>query len=179
MLLSMNEISTALAARFSHFDGEMDDMILTCGGFDITEIERLERDMAVVFPGDFKDFLMCYNLNNFSLGSVVFGHGGHYIDKLRGLNSRNELSQWWGKGERPADLFVIAYNDPYTICLNTGDSKVYAVTSGSVFTCLKPVAKNFTLFFRGVASAFLNPSLASFIEIEVGSQCSEFWIMMR
>lgn len=176
MLLNLSEILTALESKFSPFKGEMDDLILMRGGCDINEINELEHELNVILPDDFKDFLINYNVDNFSLGSIAFGNGSSYIHKLGELNSRNELSQWWGKGERPSNLLVIAYNDPYTICLNVNNGEVYAVTPESGLNNLKPIAKNFTLFFRGVANIFLGHSAISIVEVEVESKCNEFWV---
>lgn len=85
------------------------------------------------------------------------------------------MSQWWGEGKRPCDLLVIAYNDPYTVFLNVKNGEVYAVTPESGFKGVTPIAKNFTLFFRGVASVFLSRSPVSSVDVEVGSESKEFW----
>lgn len=175
MLLDLDEISAALTVRFSPFGEELADMILTHGGVDLADIELLERELAVVLPDDFRLFLMNYSLDNFSLGSFAFGQGTPYVIKLKELNTENELNQWWGAGERPADLLVIAYSDPYTLCLNTTSGAIYAVTAASDLSDLSAIAKSFDLFFRGAASVFLGAIPAADAGVAANGKDDDFW----
>ncbi|CNH96767.1 Uncharacterised protein [Yersinia aldovae] len=178
MLLTIEEIESQLDEKFSPFDGEMDDLILTKRKSPISNLEFSEKILHVKFPSDFASFLKKYNVDNFSLGNVAFGSGGNYLDKIIALNDEDNFSHWWVGNSRPQGVIVIALSDPYAILLNTIDCKIYAITSEEKIIDQKPIALGFNTFFRGVGSVFLKACSRDEIESLVGSKNSDFWAVI-
>ncbi|MGG7670780.1 SMI1/KNR4 family protein [Yersinia sp. J1] len=178
MLLTIEEIESQLDKKFSPFDGEMDDLILTKRKFPISNLESSEKTLDITFPSDFVSFLKKYDIDNFSLGNVAFGSGGDYLEKIIALNDKDNFSHWWVGNTRPRGVIVIALSDPYAILLNTNDCKIYAITSEERASDREPIAIDFNKFIRGVGSVFLKACSRNEIEILVGSKNSEFWTVI-
>lgn len=175
MLLTIEEIEFQLDKKFSPFDGEMDDLILTKRKSPISNLESSEKALDIIFPSDFVSFLKKYNVDNFSLGNVAFGSGSDYLDKITALNDEGNFSHWWVGNNKPKGVIVIALSDPYAILLNTVDCKIYAITSEEKTIDREPVAVDFNTFIRGVGSVFLKACSRNEIESLVGSKNSDFW----
>jgi len=178
MLLTIEEIESRLDKKFSPFDGEMDDLILTKRKLPISNLESSEKTLDVKFPSDFTSFLKKYDVDNFSLGNVAFGSGGDYLDKIIDLNDKDNFSHWWVGNNRPQGVIVVALSDPYTILLNTIDCKIYAITSEEKIIDREPIAVDFNTFVRGVGSVFLKACSRNEIESLVGSKNSDFWTVI-
>ncbi|ACX90041.1 hypothetical protein [Pectobacterium parmentieri] len=175
MLLELTEIESKLHEKFSIFEGDMDDLTMKKGGFSIDEVGTLEKRLNITLHDKFKKFVLNYNLNDFSLGSFMFGNGGSYLDKLFELNSKNDLIQWWGEGERPKNLLLVTYNDPYSVLLEVDSGRIYAITDESDLNNIKPISFDFCFFFRGVGTSFLNKIDSTDVEKLVGSEDKFFW----
>ncbi|AOR63357.1 hypothetical protein [Pectobacterium wasabiae] len=175
MLLELTEIESKLHEKFSIFEGEMDDLMMKKGGFSIDEVHALEKRLDIKLHDEFKKFVLNYSLDDFSLGSFMFGDGGNYLDKLFELNSKNDLVQWWGKADRPKNLLLVAYNDPYSILLEVDSGRIYAITNESDLNNIKPISFDFCFFFRGVGTTFLNKVNPTDVEGLVGSEDKFFW----
>ncbi|WP_088244112.1 SMI1/KNR4 family protein [Enterobacter sichuanensis] len=154
MLLTINEIEVKLHEKFSPFNGEMDDLILKKRMAPVNNIKQSEERLGVDFPKEFIEFVNNYDIDNFSLGNISFGHGDDYLEKVVRINS-DEFNHWWIGEHRPDGVICIAISDPYTIMLNTHDGKVYAITSEQTMDGWESIADNFELFIRGVGSHFL------------------------
>ena len=174
MLLTTNEIEAKLHEKFSPFDGEMGDLILKRRTTSVKNIKFAENMLGINFPEDFVDFLMKYNIDDFSLGSISFGNGGDYLEKIVRINN-DDFNHWWVGEHRPNDVICIAISDPYTILLNVRNGKVYAITSEQSMDEQEPIANNFELFIRGVGSHFLKSCLPSEIIKLTGSTNISFW----
>lgn len=177
MLLELSEIAFKLHEKFSPFDGEMESFIMKSGGASVDEIADLENKLNVKLHNKFKGFVLKYNLNDFSLGSFVFGNGGSYLEKIFELNNENDLTQWWGTGKRPDNFLLVTYNDPYSILLDMKNGKVYAMTSESDLNNIECISSDFCLFCRGVGTLFLNnqKTRPGNLERFVGSKNDAFW----
>ena len=79
MLLTINEIKVKLNEKFSPFNGEMDDLILEKRMVPVNNIKHSEERLGVNFPKDFIEFVNNYDIDNFSLGNISFGHGDDYL----------------------------------------------------------------------------------------------------
>ncbi|ACZ76169.1 Cell wall assembly/cell proliferation coordinating protein, KNR4-like protein [Dickeya parazeae Ech586] len=175
MLLDLSEIESKLYEKFSPFGGEMDDLIMKAGGGSIDDVIDLEKKLNVKLHDKFKNFVLKYDLGNFSLGSFIFGDDGDYLGKIFELNSENDFTQWWGKGARPENLLLVTYNDPYSILLDLNSGKVYAITSETDLNEMKHISSDFFLFCRGVSTMFLNKPNPIDVEKLVGSENKFFW----
>ena len=94
MLLTINEIEVRLHGKFSPFNGEMDDLILKKRMAPVNNIKHSEERLGVNFPKDFIEFVNNYDIDNFSLGNISFGHGDDYLEKIVRINN-DEFNHWW------------------------------------------------------------------------------------
>lgn len=174
MLLTINEIEVMLHEKFSPFNVEMDDLILKKRMVPANNIKHSEEGLGSNFPKDFIDFVNNYDIDNFSLGNLSFGHGDDYLEKIVRINS-DEFNHWWIGEHRPDGVICIAISDPYTILLNTHDGKVYAITSEQTMDGWESIADNFELFIRGVGSYFLKACPLTEIIKSTGAIDISFW----
>lgn len=179
MLLPIEEIERRLSEKFLPFDKEMDlgYLILKKRTTAAGGIEVVARALGIVFPEAFTMLVSYYDFDDFSLGNVQFGSGGEeYIHSLIAANEPGDFSQWWTGDARPEGIIVIAQTDPYTILLNTLDGAVYSMTSESTMDDFERIAASFSLFIRGLGTAFLKVGTADEIQKAVGAQVgSSFW----
>lgn len=176
MLLSFEEIETFSKLKFGENSDlselELAELILIPQKRDVTEdLGKIETKLNIIIPLDFKKFISKYNLDEFSLGSIAFG-SGNYLNQISELNSENNFNNWWGCGERPRNLLLFAYNDPYSIVIDCISGEIEAFTSEDNRT---KVASNFNLFFRGIGTVAFTLQKLSDIESEVGALNHEFW----
>jgi hypothetical protein len=175
MLLSIDEIESQLNEKFSHFDGEMDDLILKKQLKPELDVAFVEMQLDIKLPDEFVEFIRTYDIDDFSLCNISFGSGKNYLSRLIELNEGNNLNHWWIGSSRPHGIIVIALSDPYTILLNTINEQVYAITDESTMNGWLSVAKSFTLFIRGIGSIFLKKADAFEVESFMGGDDKVFW----
>ncbi|QJP75930.1 SMI1/KNR4 family protein [Enterobacter cloacae] len=174
MLLTINEIEVKLHEKFSPFNGEMDDLILKKEFRLINNIKLSEEKLRVNFSKDFIKFVNNYDIDNFSLGNISFGHGGDYLEKIISINN-DEFNHWWIGKHRPDGVICVAISDRYTILLNNHDGKVYALTSEHTMDGWESIADSFELFIRGVGSHVLKTYSISEIIKLTGASDTAFW----
>ncbi|GKX59011.1 SMI1/KNR4 family protein [Leminorella grimontii] len=178
MLLTIEEIARRLSEKFQPLVEELDlgDLLLKKRTTESDSAE-VERVLGIALPDEFKDIISHYDFDDFSLGNVHFSSGEKgYVQQLIAVNEPDDFSQWWTGDTRPEGIIVIALTDPYTLLLNTLDGAVYAMTSESSMEDVERVASSFSLFIRGVGSAFFDVGGADEIPKAVGAQAStSFW----
>ncbi|EPA3073006.1 TPA: SMI1/KNR4 family protein [Enterobacter cloacae] len=174
VLLTINEIEVRLHEKFSSFNGGMDDFILKKRMAPVNNIKHSEERLGVNFPKDFIEFVNSYDIDNFSLGNISFGHGDDYLEKIVRINN-DEFNHWWIGEHRPDGVICIAISDPYTILLNTHNGKVYAITSEQTMDGRESIADSFELFIRGVGSHFLKACPLTEIIKSTGANDISFW----
>ena len=175
MLLTVNEIEQKLVNKFSSFTNEMDDLILKKRECPPGNLVIFEKELHVKLPADFFMFLNRYDLDNFSLGNFAFGSGSDYINKLIQINNGDDINHWWSESTRPAELILIAISDPYSIIINTVDSKLYAISSEPNEMDLRPISDSFELFFRALGTLFLKCGNPDGIVVYTGAKNQNFW----
>ena len=174
VLLTINEIEVRLHEKFSSFNGGMDDFMLKKRMAPVNNIKHSEERLGVNFPKDFIEFVNNYDIDNFSLGNISFGHGDDYLEKIVRINN-DEFNHWWIGEHSPVGAICIAISDPYTILLNAHDGKVYAITSEQTMDGRESIADSFELFIRGVGSHFLKACPLTEIIKSTGVNDISFW----
>jgi hypothetical protein len=174
VLITINEIEVKLNEKFSPFNREMDDLILKKRISPVNNIKLSEERLRVNFPKDFIEFVNNYDVDNFSLGNISFGHGGDYLEKIVSINN-DQFNHWWIGEHRPDGVLCVAISDPYTILLNTHDGKAYAITSEQTLDGWESIANSFELFIRGVGSHILKTCPLSEIIKLTGASDTSFW----
>lgn len=173
MLPDTEQIATALLEKIEpiNTEGDFDDLILR---------RRKDRPSATetaylqAFPKEFSEFVARFDLDHFSIGNIDFGRGS-YFDFLVETNKVDEFGMgWWGKGDRPAHLHLIATSDPHSIIIDNNNGKIHAIDENSRFDEFI-LATGFDLFFRCVGSKLLGKiSIAQAMTLSA-SNCVEFW----
>ena len=176
MLLSFEEIEIFSKQKFGKNSDlselELTDLILIQQKRDVTEdLKKVEVNLNITIHPELKKFILKYNVDEFSLGNIAFG-SGNYLNQISELNSENDFNQWWGCGDRPKNLLLFAYNDPYSVVIDCTNGEIEVFTSEDSRT---KVASNFNLFFRGIGTVVFTLQKLSDIESEVGALNHEFW----
>ena len=182
-LMSIDEIKQGLDDYEWPPDLDFDDIRLKEPGLGSAEIERCEEGLTVRFPPDFRRFIARFDVGSLTIGAVSFCHTGDVVREVTDKNTRDPLGcAWWGNGERPPSLLMIAGTDPYTIVLDTGSNEVHSLDPELGISEMRVIASDFDLFLRGIGTVFLrrvndrlDDPLSASIHERVGSQHLQFW----
>lgn len=178
MLLSIEEIKNGLNKEFLSLEPMITGLRFIEKKTKIDEIENIEKRLDVVFPDSFCSLISQYDFGDFSIGPIVFGSSGNYLNDLLNFNS----GIWWGEGERPNNKVVIAISDPYTFILDAESESISVITSELNWYEAKIISSNFTLFFCGIGTVYLLRTketpriIANQVSKAVGSQDNKFWL---
>ncbi|UOO89338.1 SMI1/KNR4 family protein [Vitreoscilla massiliensis] len=160
MLLTYAEIETALLRHFAHVvdDDEildLHDLLLIPHLLSPNEaIVAFEQALAVVLPHEFVQFLNHYQVDDFAIANVQFGHGENYLHHVWQMNQAGIINSWWQGDKRPVNRILIAIAETHAIILDVTSGEVLAVDSEEKDAVL--LACGFDDFFRAVASVYLN-----------------------
>jgi hypothetical protein len=175
-LKTMQEIRRDLDETFLPLEARgITGMRLLDGGLPEETIARFEERLGTLpWPAEFREFLCRYDFGDLTLGLVHFCGNGRYLDSLAMFNS---------SPRRPPELLVVASSDPHLILLNLDDGSVLALANDLGWDATMPVARDFELFMRGLATMAeararraAPPSLAKAIAAEVGAPESPYWL---
>ena len=160
MLLTYAEIEIALLRHFAHVvdDDEILDLhdllliphLLTPSA----AIAEFEQAMAVTLPQAFVQFLSHYQVDDFAIANVQFGHGEDYLHHVFQMNQAGIVNPWWQGNKRPVNRLLIAIAEAHAIILDVASGEVFAVGNEGDEAVL--LARGFEDFFRAVASVHLN-----------------------
>ncbi len=117
------------------------------------EFEEIERVLGRGLPSDFLQLALTYDLGGFELGGVVFGDGSDFATFL--LRQITDPQATWGTSVRPPDLLLVGGTDGYLILLDCYDGRVMACLRDARVDERRVVASDFSKFFRGLATLFL------------------------
>lgn len=180
MLLSIEDIKSGLDKEFLPLEPMVTGLRLVGKITEIDEVEDTEKRLGVTFPNTFSSLIRQYNFGYFTLGPIIFGSSGNYLNDLLDINS----GVWWGRGQKPNDKIVIAISDHYTFILDVKNESVSVITSELNWDDAKVISSNFYLFFCGIVTIFLlrnqqsSEEIAKQVSNAVGSQYNEFWFKL-
>lgn len=178
-LLSVEEIQEELEKEFLPLEPMLSGFRLVCNKLQEKNIADTEVKLSMHFPIVFRKLISSFDFGNLTIGPVVFCAKGDYLNELIDLN---ENVYWWGSGQKPSNLIMIANSDPFAILLDETEGKVLAMDSELGWQKPIVIAKDFYNFIRGVGTVMLRRNntndksqLAQIVHEEVGSQSYEFW----
>lgn len=178
-LLTIDEIQAGLDDAFL----PLEPMITGCRLFKRTlatmSVDHVETSLATRLPRELRDFLCRYDLGSLTIGPIVFGVDCSYLGNVIEWNTN---TRWWGIGQRPAELLMIAISDPFALLLNTRTGGVLAMDTERSWQDAPIIATSFCTFFRGIGTVMLSRNatvdhveLARAVSVIVGSGDVAFW----
>ena len=186
MLLEITDIQTRLDEQFLPLEPMLTGFRLVSTEVQPEDIERLERQLNVVLPEEFRSMLQRFDFGRFTIGAIAFCNTGDYLSWTI-ENNRDDLTNdypWWGSGKRPSELLLVANSDPYAVLANCSTGVISAFKHGASWSDdAIVVADNFAQFVRGLGTVFLqrnaeggNSGLADDVSTEVGwGRGKVFW----
>ena len=179
-LLTIEEIQRGLDIEFAPLEPALTGYRLLPKTTDENKVKAVEHQLRVIFPDEFRKSISEFDFGNLTIGPVAFCFAGDYLKELIDLNSG---TRWWGSGDRPRDLLMVANSDPFAILLNVDDGSVHAMDSQQGVQSGFKIAENFRLFFLGLGTAMLKRNevpdpyaFATDIGSTVGSGPLDFWM---
>lgn len=158
-LLSLNDIQRGLIEQYEALDGEIAELNMKASSLSDDEIDNFAATLNIELPKSFKELVLKYDFGRLSIGGVVFGHTGNYLEFLKSSN-RLDMSpdwsrweQWWGQGVRPQAYLMIANTDGYVILLNTTDGSIVAYLRSEDWNTNRRIADDFEQFVRGAGTS--------------------------
>ena len=181
-LLSFKEIQKGLDKEFIPLEPILKGYRLRKGGMDENIISNCESTLSVGFPSDFRRLISIYDFGSLTIGPVAFCATGDYSNELIDYN---EHVAWWGGGQRPLNLIMIANSDPFAILINVNTSEILALDAELGWKNSVRVSESFEMFVRGIGTVILlrnnaddKEKLAKSVHDAVGSQHLNFWITL-
>ena len=186
MLLEIDDIQNRLDEQFLPLEPMLTGFRLVSTKIAPDDADRLELKLKVVLSEPFKELLLRFNLGEFTIGPIAFCSTGNYLSWLI-ENNRDDASQhysWWGSGQRPSDVLLIANSDPYAVLLDNATEAISAFKHGESWNDdTIVVANDFGRFIRGLGTVFLqrsdeggNEDLADEVSNDVGGGSDNlFW----
>ncbi|MDO4878240.1 MAG: SMI1/KNR4 family protein [Neisseria sp.] len=147
------------------------------------QISNTEQTLGITFPPAFKNTISTYDLGNFEINDIHFGHTGDYLAELSALNTPDPWGGKWWQGEtRPSDIIAIALSDPHTYLLDCQNGRIYALLSDDEWEKWRIIAQDFPTFLRIMATIAINntegrPQANDLSQIlsATSSQAEHFW----
>ncbi|ANF96468.1 SMI1/KNR4 family protein [Paenibacillus bovis] len=175
-MLTLSEIKQKLDDKFIPLQDIVNGLRLMERKQNVTaQVRQLEQQLGMSLPADFADFVHAYDLDNFGLCNVTFGTENDYVKWVLDINTTSGFDRWWSGSERPAALICIALSDPYTLLLNLQTNEVYAMTSETQDGEWQRVASHFSLFIRGLGTAYLESVSPKQLAQETEAETLNFW----
>lgn len=178
-LLSVDDIRAGLDRQYSPLEPALVGFRLIERPAPAGAIKHAEQALAVAFPENFRELIARFDFGNLTIGPIVFGICGDYLAEIAGLNQK---TGWWGRGERPDNLLMIANSDPFAILMDTRSGCVYALDPELGPQGTYKIADTFLSFFLGVGTTVLmrqqvedRSGLATAVSVGVGSEHAPFW----
>jgi hypothetical protein len=144
-------------------------------------IVELEAVLKVALPKSFPDLLTRFRFGGLSIGGVFFGRFDRYDEYLVTMNAESQFP-WWGGGERPGDLVLIAGTDGYVVLLDVKTGRILAYDRNGNWTEAEEIASSFETFVRAAARVWFEESIpdpmafADLLSREAGGiSPSRFW----
>ena len=178
-LLSISDIQQGLDRKFVPLEPLLTGLRLIPANVPQTALEESERQLATPFPAAFRDLIKAFDFGRLTIGPVAFGHTGDYLKELTHLNTQ---VRWWGEGQRPAHLLLVANSDPYAILLDTGTGGVRAMDPGRDRKTSTDIGNGFQTYIRALGTAILRRervvdklSFAKELLADVGGADLAYW----
>lgn len=186
MLLELTEIQTRLDEQFLPLEPMLTGFRLVTSPVTQADVERMERQLGVVFPVACSSLVRRFDFGRFTIGPMQFGYSGDFLAEVVEMNQEGEADGncWWGGGARPRDLLLIAGSDPNSLLLNCRTGTVSALQNWEPWPAGEiVVAQDFERLLRGLGTAFLqrnpaggNAELADEVSRDVGvGEENSFW----
>jgi hypothetical protein len=151
-LLTINEIQHGLDKEFLPLEPMLTGFRLVNGGMLETSLIESEKQLGVTLPLAFRDMIKTFNFGRLTIGPVVFCNAGDYLKELVELNTS---INWWGEGQRPINLLMVANSDPYAILLNVNTGHILAMDVERGWQHAMHIANGFDVYLRGVGTTML------------------------
>lgn len=178
-LMSLDKIQKGLDEEFLPLEPIIEGFRLKKLDPDDNALDKVETEISVLFPSDFRRIISTYDFGNFTIGPIAFCATGDYGAELI---EYNQSVAWWGEGLRPANLIMIANSDPHAIILDVSSGEMLVIDPEVGASRAKTVASSFDAFVRGAGSVFLlrnnsanRADLAKSINDIAGSHDNDFW----
>lgn len=181
-LLTFEEIQEGLDKIFIPLEPMLDGYRLKKADKVVDILSKCEPILSVIFPSDFQRIISTYNFGNLTIGPIAFCATGDYSIELI---EYNESIAWWGDGQRPANLTMVANSDPFAIILNVNSGEVLAMDPELGWEKSHRISANFENFVRGIGSIIIlrndvddKEELAKSVHDLVGSHDLGFWLTL-
>jgi len=122
------------------------------------QLGEVERALGRNLPDHFVQIALTYELGGLELGGVVFGDETDFSTFLLRQIAQPQAS--WGALARPPELLLLGGSDGYLIMLDCSDGKVLACLRDAALEDRRVVASDFSKFFRGLATLFLEDEVS-------------------
>lgn len=152
-VLDLEVISREVNSMFSGLPYEVPELLLLHGGYSPDAISELESALGCHLPDDFKRTIETYRLSGFSLGPIDFSSGVDYLRSIYENNRSSDEPRWWGSGDRPEELLLIAVSDRFPLLISTVNSDIitYDMDSARDRSLIR-VASCFSMLMRGAGT---------------------------
>lgn len=183
LLLRLEAIAERLDQQFVPLGPEFDNFRLKASRDGKEELKDAQRRLVFDFPPSFSQLVEQYDLGDFRVGGVWFGHGeGNFTRFL--VRENSEPEGWWDSaGKRPTSLIQVAASDGYLFLLESETGNISAFRRAQDWHSHFVVAADFERFLRGAATQFLEREklrrggeLINDLRAEVGAAPNDpFW----
>lgn len=143
-LMSVEEIKAELDREFTPLEPTLTGFRLIEKNTPDSPIKSTEKLISTNFPNGFRELIAKFDFGNLTIGPIVFCSSGDYLAELVELNLN---AMWWGGGQQPENIIMIANSDPFAILLNTNSGSVYAFDSETGWKKSKKISADFFGFF--------------------------------
>jgi len=181
-LLSLEELRDGFDKEFLPLEPMLTGYRLKKGGLEENVLLQCEATLSISFPSDFRRLISEYDFGNLTIGPIAFCASGDYQGELLDFN---ECTRWWGSGERPANLIMIANSDPFAILLDVDTGEVLSMDAELGLHKSTVVSKTFENFLGGIGTTILlrnnvdeKEILAKSVHDAISSQSLGFWISL-
>ena len=121
----------------------------------------------------FVQFLNHYQVDDFAIANVQFGHGEDYLHHVWQMNQAGIINPWWQGDKRPVNRLLIASAETHAIILDVTSGEILGLSSDDEKAVL--LARGFDDFFRAVASVHLNAVSVSAVLAQLQVDDCDFW----
>jgi hypothetical protein len=122
------------------------------------QLQAVEGALGRDLPDHLLQIALTYDLGGLELGGVVFGDETDFSTFLIRQITQPQVS--WGALVRPPELLLLGGSEGYLIMLDCFNGKVLACLRDAPLAERRVVASDFSKFFRGLATLFLEDEVA-------------------
>jgi hypothetical protein len=156
-LLPTETVQKHLLAEYAASGFRFDECNMADSSSSEEDIHRLEERLKHKVPSDFSEMLLRYNFGRVEIAHIFFGHMPDYVSFLISTNTDVQFPRfpWWGGGERPDSLILIAYTEAYSLLMDLNNSAVEGGLKAEGWGDRKRISLTFELLVRGAGTLHL------------------------